>query len=84
MTESARRRNVAIVLFGAPKPALVPSTASPYETIAKEMNVPLEGRALASILGDKQLKADRVHPNAQGYAKLAEAVARVLKAHGAL
>ncbi len=84
MIESARRRNIAIVLIGVPKPALVLSTASVYETIAKEMNIPLEAKALANILSDNQLKADRAHPNAQGYAKLAEAVAKLLKAHGAL
>lgn len=39
---------------------------------------------LAFGLGDNRLKADHVHPNSQGYAKLAGAIAKLLKERGAI
>ncbi len=84
MILAARNRKIAVVLIGVPKPGLWLSTASVYEAVAKDMNVPLEGKALASILGDNRLKADHVHPNSQGYAKLAGAVAKLLRERGAI
>jgi lysophospholipase L1-like esterase len=41
-------------------------------------------QALAQILGESRLKSDLVHPNAQGYEQLAEAIGRLLKAAGAV
>jgi acyl-CoA thioesterase I len=84
MIQAARNRKIAVVLIGVPKPGLWLSTASVYETVAKDMNIPLEGKALASILGDNRLKADHVHPNSQGYAKLAGEIAKLLKERGAI
>ena len=84
MIQLAQRRNIAVVLIGVPKPGLVLSTASIYEAIARELKVPIEAKALAAILGDNKLKADPVHPNAHGYAKLAAAIAQLLKERGAI
>jgi lysophospholipase L1-like esterase len=46
--------------------------------------IPLEPAALKAILRDNELKSDIAHPNARGYAKLAEAVATLMKKSGAL
>jgi lysophospholipase L1-like esterase len=46
--------------------------------------VPYEGAILKTILTDNELKSDWVHPNAKGYARLAEAVAGLLKQAQAL
>jgi lysophospholipase L1-like esterase len=46
--------------------------------------VPHEEGALRKILTDNALKSDLVHPNAAGYAKLAEAIAALLKQTGAV
>jgi len=52
--------------------------------VAKEFGVPHEETALRKILTDNELKSDLVHPNAAGYARLAEAVAALLKKTGAV
>jgi len=69
---------------GVPRPGLLPSAAGFYEDIARELGVPYEGTALRKILTDNALKSDLVHPNAAGYARLAEAVAALLKKAGAV
>ena len=84
MIKLAKSRGIEVVLVGVPKPGLFLSTASWYEDIAKETGLPYEPKALATILGDSELKADLTHPNARGYAKLAEAIAQLLKKAGAV
>ena len=41
--------------------------------------LPVETEALADILTDNALKSDPIHPNAQGYARLAERMADLLR-----
>jgi len=41
--------------------------------------VPYEGSILKTVLTDSALKSDWVHPNAQGYARVAAATAALLK-----
>ena len=84
MVELARARGAGVVLIGVPKPGLLPSPAAFYADIAKELRLPYEDAALRKILTDISLKSDLVHPNAAGYARLAEAVAVLLKKAGAV
>jgi lysophospholipase L1-like esterase len=63
---------------------LFPSSPDFYAGIAKEFGLPHEEAALKAILRDNELKSDLIHPNANGYAKLAEAIAALLKKSGAL
>ena len=84
MIRMARAQDVQVVLIAVPKPGLLPSPAEFYASIAKEFAVPHEETALRRILTDNALKSDLVHPNAAGYAKLAEAVAALLKKTGAI
>ncbi len=84
MIETARERDVAVVLIGVPKPALFGGTAEFYQRIADEYTLPYEGDALTRILRDNAYKSDPIHPNAQGYRKLATALAEVLKNGGAI
>ncbi|MGB5079542.1 MAG: arylesterase [Burkholderiales bacterium] len=84
MVGLARARGAEVVLIGVPKPGLLPSPAALYADIASELRLPYEDTALKKILRDNSLKSDLVHPNAAGYARLAEAVAALLKKAGAL
>jgi lysophospholipase L1-like esterase len=84
MAQEARTRGIAVVLIATPKPGLMPSPPGFYADIARELKIPFEDAALKKILTDNELKSDLVHPNAKGYARMAQAVADVLKASGAL
>lgn len=84
MIRIARQRGVDVVLIGVPKPGLFPSPPDFYAEIAKEFRLPYEEAALKEILRDNELKSDIAHPNASGYAKLAAAVAALLKKSGAI
>ncbi len=84
MVRLARDRGIPVVLIAVPKPGLFPSAHPIYTEIAAEMDLPIEQDALAEILTDNALKSDPIHPNAQGYARLAERVAELLKKTQAL
>ena len=84
MVRLARQRGIDVVLIAVPKPGLFPSPPDFYADIAKEFGLPSEDSALKAILRDNELKSDLAHPNAGGYARLAEAVAALLKKSGAL
>lgn len=80
----ARAQGAQVVLIGVPRPGLLPSTASIYGEIATEMKIPYDNSTLVKILTDNELKSDLVHPNAKGYAKMAEGVAALLRKSGAI
>jgi lysophospholipase L1-like esterase len=84
MVRLAQSRGAQVVLIAVPKPGLLPSPADFYAVVAKELAVPNEETALKKILTDNSLKSDLVHPNAAGYARLAEAVATLLRKTGAV
>jgi lysophospholipase L1-like esterase len=84
MVELAKNRGIAVVLIGTPKPGLFPSPPGFYADIARDLKLPYEDAALKKILADNELKSDLVHPNAKGYARLAQAVADLLTTSGAL
>lgn len=84
MIRLAKERGMDVLLVAVPKPGLFPSPPDFYAEIAKEFRLPLEDAALKTILRDNELKADMAHPNARGYAKLAAAVAALMKKSGAV
>jgi len=84
MVRMAQEKGVAVMLIAVPEPGLLASPPDFYGDIAKEFRIPYESAALAKILRDNELKSDLIHPNATGYARLAEAVAGVLRKSGAL
>lgn len=84
MIRTAREKGVAVVLLAVPAPDLSLSPPPLYGEVAKEFAVPLEGKALAKILGKHSLKSDYIHPNAAGYKQLAAAVAALLRKSGAI
>jgi acyl-CoA thioesterase I len=84
MVRLAKDRGIDVVLIAVPKPGLFPSPPDLYAKVAKEFGLPLEDAALKTILRDSELKSDLAHPNARGYAQLAQAVAALLKKSSAL
>lgn len=84
MIRLARDRGVDVVLLATPKPGLPPSIPTFYGEIAAEQKVPFEEGVIRAVLFDNRLKSDMVHPNGQGYARIAAAVEKVLRKSGAL
>jgi acyl-CoA thioesterase-1 len=84
MIQLARDRGIPVVLLATPKPGLPPSVPSFYGELASELNVPFEESSIRAVVVDNRLKSDLVHPNAQGYAKIAAAVRDVLRKAGAI
>jgi acyl-CoA thioesterase I len=86
MIELAQERGIAVVLVGVPTLTLVTSLhgAELYERLAQRYGVPLENEVFASVLSDRTLLSDRIHPNARGYERIAQAIADLLRAAGAV
>ncbi len=71
----AKRRGIAVLLVSVPNIGLFGLSALPlYEEVADEMGIPLLSGMLAEILSEPALKSDQIHPNAQGYRKIAEKI----------
>ncbi len=79
-----RARDIAVVLVGVPKPALLTSAPEFYADLAAEFGIPYERKIVTSVLYKAQYKSDAIHPNAQGYRKIAEAIAELLRKSGAV
>ncbi len=85
MVRMARERGVAVVLIGVPNLGLLLGhSAGFYGELAEELDIPYDGETLPAILLQPSLKSDAIHPNAQGYRQLAEAVAELLRRSGAI
>lgn len=84
MAQLARARGVAVALVGVPKPSLLLSVPPLYERIASDLRLPYLGDALADIERDPRLKADPIHPNAEGYRLVAQRIHELLKRAGAV
>lgn len=85
MIEAARTRGVPVVLVGVPKPnLLLRGGADLYAELARRYALPLDNEVVADVLSQEELRADLFHPNARGYARIAEAVRTLLEDAGAL
>ena len=85
MVRLSRERGIPVVLLGVPRPALLGlESAELYGRLAETLQLPLEAEVIAEVLSDPDLKSDRIHPNAEGYRRMAEAVYLLLQGAGAL
>lgn len=85
MVAMSRARGVPVLLLGVPRPALMGlESASFYEEIAARWQIPLEAEIIPEVLAERRLKSDAIHPNAEGYRRIANAVHAKLKKTGAL
>lgn len=84
MIALAKSRNIDVVLIGVPRFIVSISSAEFYEDIAGKFNIPYDGEILSEILRKPDLKSDQIHPNSEGYKKMAETLAKLLKKSGAV
>lgn len=79
---------VPAVLLAVPAPSLLAVVASNlsdaplYKDLADEEGVVLVDGVIASVLSDEALKADPIHPNAEGYRRLQEMIHQALQKVG--
>ncbi len=84
MLKTIKSRGMDAMLVGVPAPGLITSAPEFYEKLAKEFGIPYEGKIVTSVLYRPELKSDPIHPNADGYRKMAEAIAKLLRDAGAI
>ncbi|ULQ45304.1 arylesterase [Flagellatimonas centrodinii] len=85
MVDEIRGRGIPVVLLAVPEISGIALRAEPlYARLAVSRGLPLQGEVLVEVLGNGRLKSDSVHPNERGYARIAEALADLLEAGGAV
>lgn len=85
MIQLSKANGAQVLLVGVPNFGLIGfSTEDLYEEIAEQEETLYEGDILSEIESKRALKSDRIHPNAKGYALMAEAFAEVLRDSGVL
>ena len=84
MITEADKRDIPTLLIGVPQPALMFLEAAPiYNKIAEQRGLVYEGEILPEMEADNNLKSDRIHPNAEGYRRMADAISQLLRDSGA-
>jgi len=84
MITVAQQRNIGVVIIAVPQRGFGLQDLPLYKELADELHVPLLAGTLGELLASQQYKSDPVHLNGKGYRRLAEAVADLLAANGAL
>ena len=86
--QAVKANGAAPVLVAVPQFAIVLvgslSDSTIYADLAKEENVLLVEDVFSEVLSNAALRADRIHPNADGYRKLADGIAAALAKAGLL
>lgn len=72
-------RGAIVVLLGFTFPTFGPGYGDMYENVAREEGCLLVPDVLDGILNNPKLKSDEIHPNAAGYALMAERIAGPLQ-----
>ena len=67
-----------VVLLGVRSTTLRDKNSKPFEELARAMKTLLVPNILDGLLTDPRLMADQIHPNDQGYARIAERVEQAL------
>ena len=83
MVSLAREKGVYVLLVGVPIMGTLSFSISPlYYDVAKAHNIEIDDESLKEIFNNENtLKADRVHPNSEGYALMAKNIAIILSEH---
>ncbi|ACT48119.1 arylesterase [Methylotenera mobilis] len=88
--EKSKARNINTVLIAIPKFSPISAALGSledhplYEKLAEQTNTPLVENVFSDVLGKNSLKADPVHPNAEGYRIVASGLKQSLSDFGLL
>jgi lysophospholipase L1-like esterase len=78
MISLTKESGADIILVAVPKPGIILKPAEVYKKLANEFGIPLDEKSLSKILQNPANKADTIHPNADGYQTLADALADLI------
>lgn len=84
----AKTQNVKTILIAIPEISALRAAVGNladhplYENLAKETATPLIADVFSQVLSDRDLKADQIHPNAQGYVEVGNQLDEKLKELG--
>ncbi len=79
MIQQIRDSGSQVMLVAVPRPALLLSDAPLYAAVAEQSHTALLQDSLSDILQSNNNKSDAIHPNARGYAMLAQDIFDFLK-----
>jgi acyl-CoA hydrolase len=88
MIQQAKTHGVPVVLLAIPEISPLRAAVGRlsdhplYARVAEETDVPLVKDVFSDVLSERALKADQIHPNAQGYALVASKLEKSLKELG--
>jgi acyl-CoA thioesterase-1 len=74
-----QEKGAMVVLLGFRFPSIGANYEAMYQRVAKEEGCLLVNRTMKGILTDASLRSDQIHPNAKGYALMAERIAGPLQ-----
>ncbi|TEW56102.1 arylesterase [Psychromonas sp. RZ22] len=84
MIAMAQERDIQIVLISVPEASLFLPDLIQYQELSEQYNIPLENDIIKDVLKKPSLRSDMIHPNAQGYGLIAQAIYKLLEDNGAL
>ncbi|ATE61521.1 GDSL-type esterase/lipase family protein [Thauera sinica] len=85
---AVKQAGAQLVLVAVPELSLLgavagkPSDAPLYAELARAEGVPLVADVFSGVLGQPALRADRIHPNAAGYRRMASGILEALRELG--
>lgn len=79
MVDASREAGADVILLGVPRPGLFLKAPPVYAAVARRNGIPCDVKTLPDILTTPSLKSDTIHPNADGYRKLAGRVAELIR-----
>jgi lysophospholipase L1-like esterase len=84
MIRLAQAQHIPVILLGVPQFGIFLSPAPVYQEIANSTGVVFIKDLISGLLKDNSLKSDTVHPNRDGYRKMAETIFALLQETGAI
>lgn len=84
MIETARSRQIQVILIAVPQRSLTLAAPAFYSELAEEYDLVLEENLIGDLITQRELKSDQIHFNGDGYARVAEALRELLIVKGAI
>jgi|CXWL01.1.fsa_nt_gi lysophospholipase L1-like esterase len=77
--ETLKREDVEVILLGVRGGLLSDRFQDMFEEIAEEKDVLFVSNVLSGVIAKPEFMSDAVHPNASGYARIAQRILPVLQ-----